>query len=59
MRAHLQEAANISAHLADKNGFHRRLHVVVNAAPEHPAIEVECLVMRIEHQLLGLAEVEP
>src|SRR5436305_11928639 len=34
--AHLQEAAIIEAFLADKDGLHRRLHVVVNAAPAGP-----------------------
>src|SRR6266567_2867770 len=31
--AHLQEAAIVEAILADEDGLHRRLHVVVDAAP--------------------------
>src|SRR3954470_776204 len=33
MTAHLQEAAIVNAGLADKHRLHRRLHVVVDAAP--------------------------
>ena len=58
MRAHLQKAAIILARLADEDRFHRRLHVVVDAAPADPAIEPERLVVGVEHQLLGLAEVD-
>jgi hypothetical protein len=34
MAAHLQEAAVVEALLADEDRLHRRLHVVVDAAPE-------------------------
>ena len=57
VRAHLQEAAIILARLADEDRLHRRLHVVVDAAPADTAIEQERLVVGVEHQLLGLAEV--
>ena len=58
MRAHLQKAAIVLARLADKDRLNRRLHVVVDAAPADPAIELERLVVGVEHQLLGLAEVD-
>ena len=57
VRAHLQKAAIILARLADEDRFHRRLHVVVDAAPADPAIEPERLVVGVEHQLLGLPKV--
>ena len=57
MRAHLQKAAVVLARLADEDRLHRRLHVVVDAAPADPAVEQERLVVGVEHQLLGLAEV--
>ena len=37
VRAHLQKAAIILARLANEDRLHRRLHVVVNAAPANPA----------------------
>src|SRR5580658_8813068 len=58
MRAHLQEAAIVPPALADKDRLDRRLHVVVDAAPANAAIEPERLVVSVEHQLLGLAEVD-
>src|SRR5260221_12654449 len=58
MRAHLQKAAIISTRLADEDRFDRRLHVVVDAAPADPAIELERFVMGVEHQLLGLPKVD-
>src|SRR5271154_1021630 len=57
VRAHLQEAPIILARLADEDRLHRRLHVVVDAAPADPAIEQERLVVGVEDQLLGLPEV--
>jgi hypothetical protein len=59
MRAHLQKATIVSTRLADKDRLDRRLHVVVDAAPAHPAIELERLVVGVEHQLLGLTKVDP
>ena len=58
VRAHLQEATIILARLADEDRLHRRLHVVVDATPTNAAIKLERLVMGVEHQLLGLAEVD-
>ena len=40
-----------------KDRFHRGLHVVVDAAPADPAIELERLIVSVEHQFLGLAEI--
>ncbi len=57
MRAHLQEAPIVLASPAHEDRLNRRLHVVVDAAPAHAAIELERLVVGVEHQLLGLAEV--
>ena len=57
VRAHLQEAAIVLARLADEDRLHRRLHVVVDAAPADPAVELERLVVGVEDQFLGLAEV--
>jgi hypothetical protein len=57
VRAHLQEAAIVGARLADEDRLHRRLHVVIDAAAADPAVELERLVMGVEHQLLSLAEV--
>ena len=58
MRAHLQKAAIITARLADEDRLDRRLHVVVDAAPADAAIKLECLVVSVEHQLLGLAKID-
>src|SRR5271165_1414730 len=57
VRAHLQEAAIILARLANEDRIDRCLHVVVDAAPADTAIEHERLIVRVKHQLLGLAEV--
>src|SRR5271157_3311239 len=57
VRAHLQEAAIILARLANEDRLDRCLHVVVDAAPADTAIEHERLIVRVKHQLLGLAEV--
>jgi hypothetical protein len=59
VRAHLQEAPVILAGLADEDRLHRRLHVVVDAAPADAAIELERLVVGVEDQFLGLPEVGP
>src|SRR5882762_2210762 len=40
------------------NRLDRHLHVVVDAAPADPAIELERLVVGVEHQLLGLTKVD-
>src|ERR1700686_2567091 len=58
VRAHLQKAQIISALLAYEDRFDGRLHVVVDAAPADPAIEPERLVVGVEHQFLGLPEVD-
>ena len=58
MRAHLQKAAIITARLANEDRLDRRLHVVVDTAPADAAIKLECLVVSVEHQLLGLAKID-
>ena len=58
VRAHLQEATVVAARLAHEDRFHRRLHVVVDAAPAGPAVKLERLVVSVEHQLLRLAKVD-
>ena len=55
--AHLQEAAVIAALLADEDRLHRRLHVVVNAAPARAPEERERALVGVEYHLLGLARV--
>ena len=55
MAAHLQEAAIVEPVLADKDRFHRRLHVVVDAALTGAPEEGEGTVVRVEHHLLRLA----
>ena len=57
VRAHLQEAAIILARLANEDHLDRRLHVVVDAAPANAAEERERLVVGVEHQFLGFAEI--
>jgi hypothetical protein len=57
MRAHLQEAAIVLAILTDEDRLHRRLHVVVDAAPTGAFEECERSVVRVEHHLLRLARV--
>ena len=59
MTAHLQEAAIVEAVLADEDGLHRRLHVVVDAASAGPLEQREGAVMGIEHHLLRLARIGP
>jgi hypothetical protein len=50
MTAHLREAAIVETILADKDGLHRRLHVVVDAASnsslgeEAPRRKAKCVV---------------
>src|SRR6202049_1917943 len=56
--AHLQKAAMSPARRAHKDRSNRRLHVVVDATPADAAIEPERLVVGVEHQLLGLPEVD-
>src|SRR5271170_534383 len=57
VRAHLQKAAIVPARLADEDRLDRGLHVVVDAAPADPAVELKRLVMGVEHQFLGLAKI--
>ena len=57
MAAHLQETAIIEAVLANEDRFHRRLHVVVDAAPARALEEGERPIMGIEHHLLRLARI--
>ncbi len=57
MRAHLEEAAIVLAVLADEDRVHRRLHVVVDAAPAGALEEREGAVVRVEHHLLRLARI--
>ena len=55
--AHLLEPSIVGAILADKDRVHRCLHVVVNPSRTGAAEERKCLVVRIEHHLLGLARI--
>jgi hypothetical protein len=57
MAAHLQEAAIVEAVLADKDRLHRRLHVVVDAAPARPLEQREGPIVGIKHHLLRLARI--
>ncbi len=57
MAAHLQETTIVEAVLADEDRLHRRLHVVVDAAPARPLEECESPVMGIKHHLLRLARI--
>ena len=57
--AHLQEAAIVEAFLADEDRLHRRLHVVVDAAPAGALEEGEGPVVGVEHHLLRLARIGP
>ena len=43
--------------LADEYRVDGRLHVVVDAAPRHTLEELECLLVRVEHHLLGFARI--
>ena len=55
--AHLLEAPVEQAILADKDGLHRRLHVVVDAPSAGAAEEPERPVVGVEHHLLTLARI--
>lgn len=59
MATHLQEAAIVLAVLANKDRFHRRLHVVLDAARAGAAEEGKGPVMGVEHHLLRLARIGP
>ena len=59
MAAHLQEATIVEAVLADEDRLHRRLHVVVDAAPAGALEEDEGPIVRVEHHLLRLARIGP
>src|SRR5271155_3943213 len=59
MTAHLREAAIVETILADEDGLHRRLHVVVDAASAGPLEQREGPVVGIEHHLLRLARIDP
>ena len=57
MAAHLQEAAIVKPVLADEDRFHRRLHVIVDAALACASEEGEGAVVRVKHHLLRLARI--
>ena len=57
MAAHLCEAAIVEAVLADEDRLHRRLHVVVDAAPACALEEGKRPVVGIKHHLLRLARI--
>ena len=57
MTAHLQEAAIVNAAFADKDRLHRRLHVVVDAAPAGALEQGKRPIMGIEHHLLRLTRI--
>jgi hypothetical protein len=57
--AHLQEASIVETRFADEDRLHRRLHVVVNAAPTGAFEQGERPVVGIEHHLLRLAWITP
>ena len=57
MRAHLEKAAIVLAVLADEDRLHRRLHVVVHAAPTGAFEESERPLVGVEHHLLRLARI--
>jgi hypothetical protein len=57
--AHLQEAAIVEALLANEDRLHRRLHVVVDAAPASALEQGEGPVVGVEHHLLRLARIDP
>jgi hypothetical protein len=59
MRAHRQKAPVEAPLLADEHRIDRRGHVVVDAAPAHPAKQAEGVVVRVEHHLLALARIGP
>src|SRR6478609_8302473 len=57
MAAHLQELSIVETLLADEDGRHRRLHVVVDAALAGALEQSECPVVGVEHHLLRLARI--
>src|SRR6478736_2330859 len=57
MAAHLQELSIVETLLADEDGRHRRLHVVVDAALACALEQGECPVVGVEHHLLRLARI--
>jgi hypothetical protein len=57
MTAHLQEAAIVETLLTDEDRLHRRLHVVVDAAPAGPLEQGKRPVVGVEHHLLRLARI--
>jgi len=57
MAAHLQEAAIVEPVLADEDGLHRCLHVVVDAAAAGPLEQRKGAFVGIEHHLLRLARI--
>ena len=54
---HLHEAPVERALLADEDGLHRRLHVVVDASPAGTLEQPECPVVGVEHHLLARARI--
>src|SRR5438094_867962 len=56
---HLQEAPIVQPVGADEDRLHRRLHVVVDAAPAGALEERERPVVRVEHHLLRLPRIDP
>src|SRR5215217_6488397 len=59
MAAHLQEAAIVEAIFANEDRLHRRLHIVVDAAPAGALEQGKGPVVGIEHHLLRLARIGP
>jgi hypothetical protein len=59
MPGHLEKATVVGALLADEDGVHRRLHVVVDAAPACSLEEREGAIMSVEHHLLALTRISP
>jgi hypothetical protein len=55
--AHLQEPSIVETLLADEDGRHRRLHVVVDAALAGALEQSERPVVGVEHHLLRLARI--
>ena len=54
---HLHGAPVERALLADEDGLHRRLHVVVDASPAGTLEQPECPVVGVEHHLLARARI--
>jgi hypothetical protein len=59
MRAHPQKPTVEAALLTQEDRVDRRRHVVVEAAPGHPAKQAEGVLVRVEHHLLALARIGP